>query len=34
MPTAQAQSVHASLTVDDLLGGPQVLRRILRSPLD
>jgi putative toxin-antitoxin system antitoxin component (TIGR02293 family) len=34
MPIAQAQSVHASLTVDDLLGGPQVLRRIPRSPLD
>lgn len=34
MPTVQAQSVHASLTVDDLLGGPQVLRRVPRSPLD
>lgn len=34
MPTVQAQSVHASLTVDDLLGGPQVLRRVPRSALD
>jgi hypothetical protein len=34
MSTVLAQSVHASLTVDDLLGGPQVLRRIPRSPLD
>jgi putative toxin-antitoxin system antitoxin component (TIGR02293 family) len=34
MTTALAQSVPASLTVDDLLGGPRVLRRIPRSPLD
>jgi putative toxin-antitoxin system antitoxin component (TIGR02293 family) len=34
MPRAPAQSVHASLAVDDLLGGSQVLHRIPRSSLD
>jgi putative toxin-antitoxin system antitoxin component (TIGR02293 family) len=34
MFTVLAQAVHASLRVDDLLGGPQILRRVPRFPLD